>query len=82
MPIFVTKYVGETVNQFKDVSYPTGYTASNSVIIGYTVQSSYGDWYSNTNAIYVIGAGNYMKIKNTDADFSGQEIKIGIQKII
>ena len=71
----VVKVTGTTANNNTDeatVAYPTGYTNSNCVIIGSSVQYSNGSWFSNyeSNYCYSNNTGIHMKV-----DLSGFQTK-------
>ena len=71
---------GNTTDE-ADISYPSGYSHGNCVIIGNTVQFSNGAWFSNyeDNYVYANNSGIHVKVGLTG--FTNKSVIVMLMKI-
>jgi len=78
----VSGTMSSTANTEVQVSYPTGFNASNCVIVGYATKTANGVWYSNNpNIVCMADGNNGVRIKTSDATFLGTPFTVMLMKI-
>lgn len=69
------------INDEADISYPTGYTHGNCVVIGNTIKFSNGSWFTNYEGNYVYANNTGIHVKVALSGFTSKEVIVMLMKI-